>query len=176
MTVGGATAPVPSGNSNLIQGGAGNSTINGTAGNDVIIDAGGYNTIDGKGGNDSITTGPGNDTIDGGDGNDVINAGDGNNTVNGGKGNDQITAGSGNDNVDGGAGTDSCKCRWRKEHDQGLRALRRSQSHTLRGPASAGPPISARHSPPPIGLTTLATAARLIRLLAVDRLLTRERA
>ena len=108
MTIGGATAPVPSGNSNLIQGGTGNSTITGTAGNDVIIDTGGFNTIDGKGGNDSITTGAGNDTIDGGDGNDVINAGGGSNTVRGGKGNDQITAGSGNDNVDGGAGTDSC--------------------------------------------------------------------
>lgn len=128
VTINGTTAPVPTGNSNVIQGGAGNSTINGTAGNDVIIDAGGYNTIDGRGGNDSIavslngnntisggagndtiTTGGGSDTIDGGDGNDVINAGNGNNAVKGGAGNDAITAGSGNDSIDGGAGTgDTC--------------------------------------------------------------------
>jgi Ca2+-binding RTX toxin-like protein len=127
MTVGGATAPVPAGNSNLIQGGAGNSTINGTAGNDVIIDAGGNNTIDGKGGNDSITvggsgnntiqggagddsikTGSGNDTINGGDGNDVIGAGDGSNTLSGGAGNDTIAGGTGKDTIDGGTGADTC--------------------------------------------------------------------
>ena len=108
LTIGGATAPVPPGNSNVIRGGSGNSTITGTAGNDVIVDTGGNNTIDGKGGNDSITTVSGNDTIDGGDGNDVINAGDGNNTVRGGKGDDVIITGSGNDMIDGGAGTDTC--------------------------------------------------------------------
>jgi probable HAF family extracellular repeat protein len=127
MTVGGTTAPVPTGNSILIQGNSGNTTISGTAGNDVIIDAGGNNTIDGKGGNDTITVGgsgnnalkggaghdtitagPGNDAIDGGDGDDTISAGNGNNAVTGGTGNDSLTAGSGNDTVDGGAGTDAC--------------------------------------------------------------------
>ena len=127
LTIGGATAPVPTGDSTVIQGGAGNNTITGTAGNDVIIDAGGNNTIDGSGGNDSIvvngsgnnaisggagtdtiTTGSGNDSIDGGDGNDTLNAGDGNNNVKGGAGDDTITAGTGNDSVDGGSGSDSC--------------------------------------------------------------------
>jgi hypothetical protein len=127
LTIGGATAPVPEGDSTVIQGGSGNNTLTGTAGNDVIIDAGGNNTIDGRGGNDSIvvsgagnntvnggagndaiSTGSGNDAIQGGDGDDTIAAGNGNNTVHAGAGNDRITAGSGNDIVDGGAGLDTC--------------------------------------------------------------------
>jgi Ca2+-binding RTX toxin-like protein len=109
VSVGGVEAPAPSGNSTLIQGGLGSTTIKGTAGNDVIIDAGGNNTIKGNGGNDSITTSSGNDAVDGGDGDDIINAGDGNNAVKGGSGNDTITAGSGNDSIDGGAGNlDTC--------------------------------------------------------------------
>jgi Ca2+-binding RTX toxin-like protein len=127
MSVGGVSAPVPAGDSSLIQGGSGNTTINGTPGSDVIIDTGGNNVIDGRGGSDSITIGgtgnnrvfggagndtivtaAGNDEINGGDGNDSINAGNGNNSVLGGAGNDSISAGSGNDAIDGGAGTDTC--------------------------------------------------------------------
>ena len=55
-----------------IVGGAGATTIRGTAGNDVIVDLDGANQIDAKGGNDTICTGPGNDVIDGGGGDDWI--------------------------------------------------------------------------------------------------------
>jgi uncharacterized delta-60 repeat protein len=108
MTVSGASAPVPAGDSTLLRRGTGNDLISGTSGNDLIFDAGGNNTINGKGGKDTIVAGSGNDTIDGGDGDDWIDAGDGNNTVKGGAGNDSITAGSGNDTIDGGDGYDTC--------------------------------------------------------------------
>ncbi len=126
VTIGGVQAPVTPGDSNLIQRGTAADRITGTAGNDLILDAGGDNNIDGKGGNDtivvagsgsnniaggagddSITSGSGNDTIDGGDGNDTINAGNGNNNLKGGAGNDSITSGSGNDTIDGGDGNDT---------------------------------------------------------------------
>lgn len=127
ITIGGVTAPVPPGNSNVIYGGTGADKISGTAGSDVIIDAGGNNAIDGKGGNDAITvsgagsnkivggagndtieTGAGNDVVDGGDGDDLIDAGNGQNDVKGSAGNDRILAGSGNDTIDGGRGHDLC--------------------------------------------------------------------
>jgi uncharacterized delta-60 repeat protein len=108
MTVSGANARVPAGDSTLLRRGTGNDLINGTSGNDLIFDAGGNNTINGKGGKDTIVAGTGNDTIDGGDGDDWIDAGAGNNTVKGGAGNDSITAGSGNDTIDGGDGHDTC--------------------------------------------------------------------
>lgn len=48
----------------------GPSTINGGAGNEVVLD--------GRGGADAINGGPGNDALFGGDGNDTLNGGDGN--------------------------------------------------------------------------------------------------
>jgi uncharacterized delta-60 repeat protein len=108
MTVSGASAPVPAGDSTLIERGTRNDLINGTSGNDLIFDAGGNNTINGKGGNDTIVARSGNDTIDGGDGGDWIDAGDGNNTLKGGAGSDLLKAGKGNDTIDGGVGFDTC--------------------------------------------------------------------
>jgi uncharacterized delta-60 repeat protein len=108
MTVSGASAPVPAGDSTLLRRGIGNDLVNGTSGNDLIFDAGGNNTINGNGGNDTIVAGSGNDNINGGDGDDWIDAGAGNNIVKGGAGNDSITAGSGNDTIDGGDGYDTC--------------------------------------------------------------------
>ena len=90
-----------------IVGAAGNSTINGTNGDDVIFDLSGNSTINGKGGNDLICTGPGNDKIDGGAGNDTIVDTGGKNDVKGGDGVDQITTGSGDDTIDGGAAADT---------------------------------------------------------------------
>ena len=89
-----------------IVGGAGATTIRGTAGNDVIVDLDGANQIDAKGGNDTICTGPGNDVIDGGGGDDWIDAGGGTNSVDTGAGTNTVYAGAGNDTIVGGAGAD----------------------------------------------------------------------
>ena len=90
----------------MIDGGAGNDTIEGGGGTNTIYGGLGNDEIEGGDGNDVIYGGDGNDTIEGGDGNDVIDAGSGNNSVDGGDGNDTITAGSGNDTIDGGDGND----------------------------------------------------------------------
>jgi Ca2+-binding RTX toxin-like protein len=100
----GCVGPTPAG---AIVRGAGNDTINGTEGDDVIVDAGGSNTINGRGGNDVICSGSGNDVIDAGAGNDLVVDKGGSNTVAGGGGNDQVTAGTGNDTIHGGAGDDT---------------------------------------------------------------------
>jgi Ca2+-binding RTX toxin-like protein len=81
----------------VINGGNGNDTLNGTAGDD---------TISGNNGNDTINAGDGNDTVSGGNGNDTINGGPGNDTISGGDGNDRIVGGTGNDTMTGGSGKD----------------------------------------------------------------------
>ncbi|WP_299965023.1 calcium-binding protein [uncultured Roseobacter sp.] len=87
--------------------GNGDTTVKGTAGNNIITTGSGNDTVNGGGGNDTINTGLGNDTIDGDAGNDTINAGGGDDTINGGTGNDTIFAGSGNDTVTASSGTDT---------------------------------------------------------------------
>lgn len=108
MSVDGVSAPVPEGDSTLIQRGTGNDSITGTSGNDVIFDAGGNNKINGNGGDDTIVARAGNDSITGGEGSDWIEAGNGKNAVLGDGGDDNISAGAGNDSIDGGSGTDTC--------------------------------------------------------------------
>ena len=78
----------------MIDGGAGNDTINGGAGNDQLL--GGL-------GDDKLDGGAGDDLIDGGDGNDTITDTAGANTLKGGTGNDIIT---GRGTFQGGAGDD----------------------------------------------------------------------
>ncbi|HKP17570.1 MAG TPA: hypothetical protein VJT84_03760 [Gaiellaceae bacterium] len=89
-----------------ITGGPGNSTVNGTNGDDVIVDRNGNNTVNGKGGNDSICTGAGVDKINSGDGDDWVDAGGGNDTVKSGDGNDTVDAGDGKNSVVSGSGDD----------------------------------------------------------------------
>jgi hypothetical protein len=103
---GAVTLPTCNGKTATIVGGVGNDTLNGTAGDDVIVDLNGSNHVNGNGGNDTICTGDGNDHISTGSGNDWIDAGDGNNQVDSGDGVNHIKAGSGNDNVDSGSGDD----------------------------------------------------------------------
>lgn len=79
----------PSGNADIIDGGAGDDTIFGQEGNDQI---------DGGDDNDSIDGGTGNDTLDGGSGTDDIS---------GGSGNDEIRISAGTDTIDGGTGDDT---------------------------------------------------------------------
>jgi Ca2+-binding RTX toxin-like protein len=56
-------------------------TINGGAGNEIIIGDVAGTAINGGGGNDNINAGDGSDTISGGTGNDLILAGTGNDTI-----------------------------------------------------------------------------------------------
>jgi len=65
-------------------------------------------TIRGTAGNDTITGTPGKDVIDGGDGNDRIRGMGGNDVICGGKGNDWIFGNHGNDQIIGGPGRDYC--------------------------------------------------------------------
>ncbi|MGS0687805.1 S8 family serine peptidase [Nakamurella sp. GG22] len=107
-------------------------TINGTAGNDVIVAGDGNDVINGLGGNDRVCAGNGNDTVNGGPGADFVlgdpgadtingdadddtlvgNAGGGDvndtgDTINGGTGNDFIDGWVGNDRLDGQDGNDT---------------------------------------------------------------------
>ena len=95
----------------------GSGTINGTAGDDVIVGSGSADTINGQGGNDVICGRGGNDIINGGAGEDVLVGEAGNDKLTGGLGNDLIFGGDGADTIptaaidggdfiDGGAGID----------------------------------------------------------------------
>jgi VCBS repeat-containing protein len=72
----------------IVYGGAGNDTLNGTGVHDTIYGGSGNDTIKGNGGDD---------TIYGGSGSDTINANNGNDTIIGGFGADLLTGGNGND-------------------------------------------------------------------------------
>jgi uncharacterized delta-60 repeat protein len=74
---------------------AGNDTLVGTPGNDVINAQEGDNKITGNAGNDILRAGNGDDIIYGGDGNDTIDGRGGHNTLYGNDGNDTITASNG---------------------------------------------------------------------------------
>ncbi|MCO6451482.1 MAG: hypothetical protein J5I90_11905 [Caldilineales bacterium] len=115
---------ITSGNNsnNLIIGGSGADTLDGSAGDDCIIGAGGNDTILGGDGADVIFGNGGNDTIYGdrqyiGSYNDLIYGGDGDDTLYGdgsllGSGNDTIYGEAGNDWINGdgffASGTDFC--------------------------------------------------------------------
>jgi VCBS repeat-containing protein len=86
---------------------AGNGTISGTPGNDVIVTGGGADVISGGNGNDTICSYGGGDVISGGNQNDYINGGDGNDVIDGGNDNDSVRGGGGNDTLSGGNGDDS---------------------------------------------------------------------
>lgn len=69
---------------------------------DFVID----NMVDGTAGDDTLQSGFGMDVINGLGGNDRLFGQDGDDTLNGGDGNDQLTGGAGADILDGGAGMD----------------------------------------------------------------------
>jgi Ca2+-binding RTX toxin-like protein len=89
-----------------IKGTAGNDTLNGTNGADVIAGFAGDDTISALNGRDLVFGGPGNDTIAGGNGWDLVFGGAGNDTINGENGPDLLRGRSGDDTVDGGDGRD----------------------------------------------------------------------
>ena len=82
-------SPAPTGD-DIINGGAGNDTINGLDGNDQIWDGAGNDSVNGGDGNDSLYGDAGNDNLNGNDGDDTIIA------IGGGTA-DQVTGGNGND-------------------------------------------------------------------------------
>lgn len=76
---------------------AGDDTIEGGSGQDVIF---------GQGGDDSLLGGQGDDDIDGGEGDDTLEGGQGQDELIGGAGADFLSGGTGDDTLDGGAGED----------------------------------------------------------------------
>lgn len=103
---------VGAGGMDVIEGGAGDDTVNSGGANDmVILDGTGLNataTAGLGGGNNSVRAGDGDDTVIGGSGDDTVKAGDGDDSVNGGAGNDVLFTSKGDmDTLTGGAGDDA---------------------------------------------------------------------
>lgn len=69
-------------------------TINGDAGNNILVGTDGDDTLNGHAGNDDLTGGAGNDTLLGGDGSDSLNLDAGNDILDGGTGVDWVRASS----------------------------------------------------------------------------------
>lgn len=82
----------------VIVGGNGKETLNGSSGPDLIF---------GRNGDDILNGGGGNDLLCGGNGDDILNGGDGDDSLGGGRGNDTLTGGSGGDFFSGASGEDS---------------------------------------------------------------------
>jgi Ca2+-binding RTX toxin-like protein len=80
-------------------------TLNGTAGDDVIIAGDGADTINGGGGNDRLCGEGGNDVINGGDGADDVLGGSGSDTIDGGADNDVLVGNPGGGSNDDGGDT-----------------------------------------------------------------------
>ena len=89
-----------------ITGGAGDSLVIGTPGNDVILDLLGNNHVEGRGGNDTICTGPGNDVVLSLNGSDIAFDQGGTNLIRTAGGPDSITTGRGNSRIAAGKGAD----------------------------------------------------------------------
>ncbi len=90
----------------VMDGGAGNDRLNGGDGDDIILGGDGNDFLYGDGGDDQLFGGAGNDTLVGHSGNDEIHGGDGNDGVFGGGGHDRIFGGAGNDTLYGDGGND----------------------------------------------------------------------
>ena len=75
-----------------VDGGAGNDTVNGSDGPDLILGGDGNDVLNGGGGGDRIVGGTGADTMNGGAGDDTLvwNNGDGTDVINGDAGNDDV--------------------------------------------------------------------------------------
>lgn len=100
----------------IVDGAAGNDTINGGSGHDTLKGGNDNDTLNGDNGNDYLYGGAGTDTLNGdahddflyGDaGNDILNGGTGDDYLDGGVGNDTLNGGEDNDFLWGGAGLDS---------------------------------------------------------------------
>ena len=81
-------------------------TLDGGAGNDLLLGADSGSTLIGGLGNDTLTGGAGIDSLTGGAGNDLLSGGPGNDRLLGQDDNDTLTGAAGNDFLEGGNGTD----------------------------------------------------------------------
>lgn len=94
------------GGRDVLHAGAGDDLIEGGSGYDKLVGAGGRDTLLGGTGNDRLSGGNDRDRLDGGEGDDRLLAGRGNDRLSGGDGEDVLNGGGGRDRVDGGAGDD----------------------------------------------------------------------
>jgi RTX calcium-binding nonapeptide repeat (4 copies) len=104
---GGTTIALVAEPGQVLNGGNGNDTLTGAAGNDVISGGNGNDILNGGRGDDTISGGNGNDRLDGGLGNDNLSGGNGDDVLLGGAGNDALDGGNGDDSLDGGTGNDT---------------------------------------------------------------------
>ncbi len=81
-------------------------TLDGDAGNDLLLGSNLGSTLNGGSGNDTLTGGTGIDSLSGGAGTDLLSGGLGNDRLLGQDDNDTLTGAAGNDLLDGGNGTD----------------------------------------------------------------------
>ncbi len=86
--------------------GAGDDEFSDLGGSDVVCGAGGDDVLSGESGNDLLDGGPGNDKMSGGSGDDRLLGGDGKDEMTPGDGNDKVSAGKGDDYVAEGGGND----------------------------------------------------------------------
>jgi len=71
-----------------LDGGDGDDTVTGSAGDDVLLGGNGNDRLVGLSGDDLIDAGAGDDSVAGGSGDDILNGGDGTDTIDGGLGDD----------------------------------------------------------------------------------------
>jgi Ca2+-binding RTX toxin-like protein len=96
----------------VYEAGAGNDVIIGGGGNDYIHGESGNDLISGEDGNDTLNGGSGDDQVFGADGEDWIFGGDGNDSLVGGNGKNWLEGGAGQDTIDGGTGGDGHVLYW----------------------------------------------------------------
>ena len=106
-----------------IYGGQGQEVLSGDAGNDTIYAGYGDDVVLGGKGNDALHGGVGTQFLDGGSGNDTIRGGTGTQVIMGGIGADLIWGGNGHETLTGGAGDDTI---WGGSGDQMVKRARMS--------------------------------------------------
>ncbi|NEP14763.1 MAG: calcium-binding protein [Symploca sp. SIO2C1] len=90
----------------IINGTAGDDTLEGTLGIDLLLGFDGNDLLQGNEGHDFLFGHAGNDTLYGGEGHDYLLGGTGDDSLYGGEGSDILLGGEGNDRLYGGTGSD----------------------------------------------------------------------
>lgn len=89
------------------QGSAGDDTLSGGSGNDLLDAIGGDDRLSGGAGDDRLDGGPGADIVNGGAGNDDLAGAIGDDSLYGEAGDDRLSGGGGRDEIYGGTGNDA---------------------------------------------------------------------